>query len=191
MPLPSTRRVEIAFTSLGAAVLLAYSITNIRLYLALRSYEGSFDGRSLPSIKAFNADPAARWLRENISERAAGRLLTTFSYGSYLKWRVPSLSESIDSRNIFPDSAALPDVPSLQNRSATGPWRSADVAVVPITFPVAPLLDADSTWQRIGTSVTSPWSPHAPRAGLWVKRAWFARNARGGATLPSRPLELR
>jgi hypothetical protein len=190
-PLPSTRRIELAYVLLAASVVFALSVTNVRLYRALRSYEGSFADRTLPSIKAFSADPAANWLRAHLSERAEGRLLTTFSYGSYLRWRVPALSESIDSRNIFPDSAALPDVPSLRARSATGPWRSAHVAVVPITFPVAPLLDADPAWRRVGTSVPSPWAPGAPRAGLWVKSDWFARNARAGATLPPTPLELR
>jgi hypothetical protein len=191
LPTPSTRRVEVAFATLPAAMLLAFSITNVRLYGALRTHEGSLQDRTLPSIKAFASDPAARWLRDNLAADAEGRLLTSFSYGSYLRWRVPTLSESIDSRNIFPDSAALPDVPSLRVRSSPGPWRSADVAVVPITYPAATLLDSDHAWQRIGICVPSPWAVNAPRVGLWVRREWFARNGRAGHALPASALELR
>lgn len=190
LPTPSTRRVEVAFATLPAAVLLAFSITNVRLYRALRAHEGSVSERTLPSIKAFASDPAARWLRDNLNPNAKGRLLTNFTYGSYLRWRVPTLSESIDSRNIFPDSAALPDVPSLRARSSPGPWRSADVAVVPISYPAATLLDSDRAWKRVGTCAPSPWAVNAPRAGLWVRREWFARNARVGHSLPETVLEL-
>jgi hypothetical protein len=191
LPTPSTRRVEVAFAMFPAVVLLAFSITNVRLYRALRIDEGGLQDRTLPSIKAFASDPAARWLRDNLAADANGRLLTSFSYGSYLRWRVPTLSESIDSRNIFPDSAALPDVPSLRARSSPGPWRSADVAVVPITYPAATLLDSDRAWQHVGTCVPSPWALNAPRVGLWVRREWFARNGRAGHSLPATVLELR
>jgi hypothetical protein len=190
LPVPTTRRVAIAFMLLPSITVLAFSITNVRLYRALRSHEGSLHDRTLPSLKAFAANPAARWLRANIAENAKGRLLTTFSYGSYLRWRVPSLSESIDTRSIFPDSAALPDVPSLRVRSATGPWQSSDVAVVPVTFPVASLLDASPAWKLIGVCVPSPWAPDAPRVGLWVRRSWFTHNARDARSLPLTPLEL-
>lgn len=191
LPVPSTHRIAIVFALIPAAALFAFSITNVRLYRALHTNEGSLEDRTLPSLKAFASDPAARWLRANLTGNAEGRLLTTFSYGSYLRWRVPSLSESIDSRNIFPDSAALPDVPSLRVRAATGPWQSADVAVVPVTFPVASILDTAAGWQRVGVSAPSAWAREAPRAGLWVRREWFARNGRAKASLPYGPLELR
>jgi hypothetical protein len=180
---PSSRRTAIAFAALPPAALIALSITNVRLYAALRGYEGDVSSRTLPSIKSFASEPAARWLSSNLRPGFHGRLLTSFNYGSYLKWRVPGLSESIDTRNVFPDSAALPDVPSLKARAHLGPWETADVAVVPVTFPVAAVLDRAPEWHHVGDCVPSPWAPGAPRVGLWVRRAWFARQGRADVSL--------
>jgi hypothetical protein len=132
----------------------------------------------LPSLKAFAAEPAASWLETHVTIPAGTRLLTTFNYGSYLKWRLPALSESIDSRGVFPDSAALPDVPTTGAQRSVGPWRSADVAVVPVTYPVATLLDGDTGWRRIGTAEAAPWGRGAPRVGLWLREAWLRTNLR-------------
>jgi hypothetical protein len=180
---PSSRRTATAFAVLAPATLLAFSITNVRLYGALHGYEGDLSSRTLPSIKAFASEPAARWLSSNLRPGFHGRLLTSFNYGSYLKWRLPGLSESIDSRNVFPDSAALPDVPSPRERAHLGPWATADLAIVPVTFPVAAVLDRAPEWHRVGDCVPSPWAPNAPAVGLWVRREWFARQARAGASL--------
>ena len=58
------------------------------------------ESRTLPSLKAFASEPAARWLETHATIPPGTRLLTTFNYGSYLKWRLPQLSESIDSRGV-------------------------------------------------------------------------------------------
>jgi hypothetical protein len=184
LPTPSPGFARSAFAILLPTSIAAASVTNVRLYRAVRSLEGDVSTRTLPSLKGYASEPAARWLKGVMSANARGRLLTTFNYGSYLKWRLPNLSESIDSRGIFPDSAALPDVPTLAHRSHVGPWSEADVAIVPTNYPVATLLDHDARWQRVGVAPLPPWAPDAPQAGLWVKRAWFARSARAGSIVP-------
>jgi hypothetical protein len=183
VPAPSSRRAAMAFAALAPATLVAFSVTNVRLYGALRGYEGDVSSRTLPSIKAFASEPAARWLSANLKPGFRGRLLTSFNYGSYLRWRLPGLSESIDTRGVFPDSAALPDVPSVRARAHLGPWATADLAIVPVTFPVAAVLDRASEWHHVGDCVPSPWAPNAPVVGLWVRQDWFARQARPGVSL--------
>jgi hypothetical protein len=185
IPTPSAGIARSAFAMLLPAAILAASVTNVRLYKALNGLEGDAKTRILPSLKGYAAEPAARWLRGALRADARGRLLTTFNYGSYLKWRLPYLSESIDSRGIFPDSAALPDVPTLAHRSHVGPWADADVAIVPVSYPVSSLLDRDQRWQRVGVARAPDWAPDAPQAGLWVKRSWFTRNARPGIAVPT------
>jgi hypothetical protein len=186
LPEASTARVNRAFAVALAVFMFASTITSIRLIRVMSRYEGGVSQRSLPSIKAFAAEPAARWLERGLTPGAQGRLLTVFGYGSYLKWRVPSLSESIDSRGgIFPDSAALPDVELERGKEHLGPWRSADLAIVPITYPVAKVLDEDPAWQRIGLSEPAPWSVHEPRAGLWVRREWWSTAGRADAVVPA------
>jgi hypothetical protein len=175
---PSERRIELAWSTLAPLALFAFAPTNIRLWNATRAFEGGLESRTLPSLKAFASEPAAAWLELHATIPPGTRLLTTFNYGSYLKWRLPALSESIDSRTIFPDSVALPDIPSTSAERAMGPWASSDLAIVPETFPVAGLLDRHPEWTRVGTGVPSPWAPTAPRVGLWAKRAWLASHVR-------------
>jgi hypothetical protein len=181
LPDPSDARMDLSWAILTPCVLLAFAPTNVRLWKATRAYEGGIESRTLPSLKAFASEPAAKWLESNARIPSGTKLLTTFNYGSYLKWRLPALSESIDSRGVFPDSAALPDVPSRRRQRHVGPWRSADVAVVPVTYAVASLLDADPAWRRIGTAAAAPWAPGAPKAGLWVKQAWLRTHVVSGA----------
>jgi hypothetical protein len=183
LPEFSSRRIGLVWCVVLPLVVLAFSPTNIRLWRATHALEGDTVIRRLPSIKAFAADPAASWLETNVRIPDGTRLLTTFNYGSYLKWRLPTISESIDSRGVFPDSAALPDVPSAARGQHAGPWRSATVAVVPVNYPVAELLDADAQWRRIGTAAPAPWAPQAARAGLWVRRDWLNANRLSDASL--------
>jgi hypothetical protein len=105
--------------------------------------------------------------------RTEGRVLTVFDLGSYLNWRTPSLSASIDGRTIFPDSAALPDapLPPTKDDRPLGPWRSADAAIVPMNYPVAAVLDTARGWERIATSDVRA-SPFGP-VGLWHNRASY------------------
>lgn len=170
-------------------VLAVPAIGDARLLGALGPLERLDGRRSLPSLKAYAAEPAAAWLERALRPEARGRLLTTFAYGSYLAWRLPELSASTDSRTIFPDSVALPDVPTRPDgaHDPLGPWRSADLAIVPVTYPVAAVLDTAAGWRRVGVAEASEWSPDAPRAGLWVRSAWWARAGR--ATLPPAPFD--
>ncbi|MGE5727910.1 MAG: hypothetical protein ACM34L_04850 [Gemmatimonas sp.] len=106
------------------------------------------------------------------------RVLTVFDLGSYVAWRGPLLSESVDGRTIFPDSASLPDAmfAAGSRAGALGPWRSADAALVPTAYPVAAVLDTASDWRRLATSdAPSPVGP----IGLWVRRTWYS-SACGG-----------
>jgi hypothetical protein len=178
LPGASDRRVDVSWAILTPLVVLAFTPTNIRLWKVTRVYEGGMESRLLPSLKGFASEPAARWLETHATIPPGTRLLTSFNYGSYLKWRLPALSESIDSRGVFPDSVALPDVPSTSGKRAMGPWESADLAIVPETYPVAEILDQHHAWRRIGTAARAPWAPTAPRVGLWVRRQWLESHAR-------------
>jgi hypothetical protein len=115
-------------------------------------------------------------------------LLTTFNFGSYAQWRLPQLSESIDGRTIFPDSAAAAEAYFLPMRRSLPlpPWRSADLAIVPLSYPVAAILDTASTWRRVAT--TAERNGPAVIIGLWVNRDWWARAGRD--ELPTRSIGL-
>jgi hypothetical protein len=169
----SSRRVAIAWSIVVPLTVLAFSPTNVRLWRATRHLEGNTATRRLPTMRGFASEAAARWLEMNQSIPSGTRVLTTFNFGSYLKWRLPTISESIDTRGVFPDSAALPDVPSVSRRSHVGPWREASVAIVPTNYPVAEILDADPQWRKIGTAAPAPWDLNAARVGLWAKRDWL------------------
>lgn len=114
------------------------------------------------------------------------RVLTVFDLGSYVAWRGPLLSESIDGRTIFPDSAALPDAmfAAGSRAGALGPWRSADAALVPMDYPVAAVLDTAADWTRLATSNTP--SPVGP-IGLWVRSSWYARVCGARCAAHARP----
>ena len=191
LPGASDRRVALSWAILTPLVVLACSPTNIRLWKGTRAFEGGTESRMLPSLKAFAAEPAARWLESHAAIPAGTRLLTTFNYGSYLKWRLPALSESIDSRGVFPDSVALPDVPSTSTVRPMGPWESADLAIVPETYPVAGILDRHHAWRRIGTAARAPWERTAPRAALWARREWLRSHARSSLPDSSAALDLK
>ena len=188
LPERSDRRIDLTWAVLTPLVLLAFTPTNVRLWQATRAYEGGTDSRMLPSLKGFASEPAARWLESHVAIPEGTRVLTSFNYGGYLKWRLPNVSESIDSRGIFPDSVALPDVPSTEAERAMGPWEASVLAVVPETYRVAGMLDRHPAWRRIGTARPTPWAPTAPRVGLWARRAWLASHLR--APLPDSTLIL-
>jgi hypothetical protein len=144
---------------------------------------GTVETRRLPSSAASGIEPFAQWLDCNVKRNASGRLLTTFNFGSYSKWRMPQFSESNDGRTIFPDSAAAAETYFLPVRQSLPlpPWRSADLAIVPLGFPVAAVLDTASTWQRVAT--TADRNGPASIIGLWVNKGWWAEA--GKTPLPS------
>jgi hypothetical protein len=190
LPEPSDQRIDRGWALLTPLALLACATTNIQLWSLTHVYEGGMDTRSLPSLKAFATEPAAQWLELNTTIPNGTRLLTTTNYGSYLKWRLPAVSESVDSRSVFPDSVLLPDVPTTAVERSLGPWESSDLAVVPETYPVARVLDQRPEWRRIGTASPAPWALAAPRAGLWARRTWLASHVRTPLPNSSQPLEL-
>ncbi|MBC7791365.1 MAG: hypothetical protein H7Z74_15580 [Anaerolineae bacterium] len=134
------------------------------------------------------ADPLARWLECNGRADARGRILTVFRLGSYLAWRLPAFSSSIDGRNIFPDSVARAESYNLSrsNNATLGPWRSADLAIVTLDYPVAAVLDTATGWRRTAASDTTGRPPFA-RAALWVRTAWWDRNRATNPTCPATP----
>ena len=140
---------------------------------AIRSREGTVESRKLPGRWAVAAEPIAAWLQSHARPESRARLFTTFNFGSYLTWRLPDYSASIDSRTIFPDSVALPEAYIVKNLadSALGPWRAADVAIVPLDYRVAAAIDRSPEWVRLDR----PDSASARRAllGLWARRAWW------------------
>jgi hypothetical protein len=140
---------------------------------SIRSREGTVESRTLPGRWAVEAEPLAAWLQSHATPRSRARLFTTFNFGSYLTWRLPGYSASIDSRTIFPDSVALPEAYIVKDLADTafGPWRSADVAIVPLDYSVASAIDRSAEWVRLDR----PDSASARRAllGLWARRAWW------------------
>lgn len=140
---------------------------------AIRAREGTVESRVLPGRWAVEAEPLAAWLHSHARPTERARLFTTFNFGSYLTWRLPEYSESIDSRTIFPDSVALPEAYIVKDLAdnALGPWRSADVAIVPLDYAVASAIDSSPNWIRLAR----PDSAHAsrPLLGLWARRAWW------------------
>jgi hypothetical protein len=185
LPTASTARVRAAFATSLAAALATGSLLNLRMRPLMRPYESGTLHGSLPSIKGYASEPAASWLLRHLRPDASGRLLTTFNYGGYLGWRLPRLSPSIDGRTIFPDSAAMPDAAGHRLARADGPWRSADVAIIPADHPAVQALGRTTGWLKVGTAAPAPWAPVAPRATLWVKRDWLSRVALDSTTLPS------
>jgi hypothetical protein len=139
---------------------------------------GSVSTRFLPSVNARSIEPIAQWLDCNVKPNARGRLLTTFNFGGYVPWRLPYLSESIDGRTIFPDSVAKAEAYFAPNRATIPlpPWRSADLAIAPLHFPVAAVLDTAKGWRRI--ALTSQMDGGTAMIGLWVTERWWLEAGR-------------
>jgi len=141
--------------------------------------------RTLPTFATRPAEQLAGSLVENTVTGARGRILTTFTFGSYLTWRLPGYSASIDSRGLFPDSVAGAEafVLASDREVPLGPWRSADVAIVPLRYRVAGVLDTASGWRRLAASRDE--AVRTDSVGLWVTNAWWQRNRRA-ANISSR-----
>jgi hypothetical protein len=143
---------------------------------------GSVSWRTLPTTTAKSIEPIATWLDCNLEPAARGRLVTTFNLGGYVPWRLPQLSQSVDGRTFFPDSVAKAETYFPPNRPTIPlqPWRTAELAIVPVNFPVAAVLDTARGWRRV--AVTSQLDGRATMIGLWVTDSWWRRSGR-------RPLE--
>jgi hypothetical protein len=150
------------------------------------SQEGSVTSRRLSTVTSTLVEPLAKWLVQNTRPRSTGRVFTTFGFGSYITWRLPGYSASIDSRGSFPDSVVVPELwtGTWRPPPPLGPWRSAELAVVPTGWQVAAALDTARGWRRVATSVdttTADSEKDTPpdSVGLWVTEAWWARAGRG------------
>ena len=146
-----------------------------------RALEGSVTERSLPTVGARPAESVAQWLLANTEPEAKGRIMTSMAFGSYLTWRLPGYSASIDSRGLQPDSvtAAEAVVSAAARDYPIGPLSSADLAILPVRFRAGAALDSASGWRRVRTVPGYPVK--ADSAGLWVRAEWWARNARRGS----------
>lgn len=149
-----------------------------------RSMEGDTERRTLPTFAAAPAERLAASLERAGGAQRDGRMMSTFVFGSYLTWRLPRLSQSIDSRGVFPDSVAAAEAVVLASDRDVplGPWRSADLAMVPLRYRVAAALDTAAGWRRIDTAPGVPVPLDS--VGLWARRDWWAGH--GGSSPASR-----
>jgi hypothetical protein len=167
-PASPRRRAQLAWIPIGFGLL--FCLEHYVDGRALRAQEGTLRTRSLPGDWYAGLEQLASWLDVHAHPAQRARLFTTFNLGSYLTWRLPRYSASIDSRTIFPDSVAAPEAMTVRAFAGTelGPWRDADVAIVPHDYPVAAVLDTATGWQRV---VLAPGGKKAP--GLWARSAWL------------------
>jgi hypothetical protein len=167
----------------AAIVIVSTKAWNTR---ELWSREGSVTRRTLPTIEARPAEQLATLLEDRVERGARGKVLTTFTFGSYLTWRLPGYSSSIDSRGIFPDSAAKAEafVLASDRDVPLGPWRSADIAIVPLRFRVGAVLDTATGWRRLGSARDE--SVPTDSVGLWVTDAWWQRSRRTDQSVNAR-----
>ncbi|MDB4881363.1 MAG: hypothetical protein JWL95_129 [Gemmatimonadetes bacterium] len=168
----------------GLVACVAVLAAELYVTRPLRRLEGDVVSRSLPTHDALPAEGIARWIDSNTVAVADTRLMTNFSYGSYLTWRLPGYSVSIDSRAIFPDSvgAAEAVVGAAERDIPLGPWRSAEVAILPLRYRAAAALDTASGWRR---AATVPGDPIAlDSTGLWVTDVWWRRHGKGNDVRP-------
>jgi hypothetical protein len=137
--------------------------------------EGDTSVRTLPTVGARSSEPLAEWLLRNAVPGSRGRLMTTFANGSYLTWRLPGYSASLDSRGMFPDSVSAAEsvVLATDRDVPLGPWQSADAAVLPVRYRVAAVLDTASGWRRVATAPGYPQPLDS--AALWVRESWWSR----------------
>jgi hypothetical protein len=183
---PARSGVKLGVFGLSACALL------VQLAFAGRrwQHEGASSQRQLSLDIAAGLDPVIAWLSDNTRSGSGGRILTTFDYGGYLTWRMPGYSSSVDSRGSFPDSILEPEalVYAWSARARLGPWRSADLAIVPTAWRVAGVLDTAAGWHRVVT--VPPSGPLADTVGLWVRDAWWRHVGRptpAGRRFPAFP----
>jgi hypothetical protein len=166
---------RVSFRLLALSACLFVVATEFIRTRDLRAMEGSTIHRTLPTFGALPAAELAQWLETNTRSDARGKILTSFAFGSYLTWRLPLYSMSIDSRGLPPDSVAAAEaIVSAADRDVpVGPWQSADLAIVPVRFRVAAVLDTARGWTRVRTVPGESLPPDS--AALWVRDTWWSR----------------
>jgi hypothetical protein len=164
---------------------IVYAILGLIAIRALETWQdpsmlaGDTSSRFLPSTNAQSIEPLAKWLDCNVRHEVGGRLVTNFNFGGYVPWRLPYLSESIDGRVIFADSVSRPEAYFTLNsrKFPLQPWRTADLAIFPVSYPVAAVLDTATGWHRV--AMTSTLEGPVRMIGLWVRDGWWERAGRG------------
>lgn len=131
--------------------------------------------RQLPLGSAPILEPLVRWVECYTHAPPGSRAHNIFDHGSYLTYRLPTLSYSIDGRTIFPDSVANADAYQLSSRGPMrlGPWRSADLAFVPLRHALNSVLEGDRDWRLVRVSASN--DPALAPVGLWVRNRWLTR----------------
>lgn len=205
LPEPSTpliRKIDMALVCVFAA---APALLEARPFLTSASDAGWPNTRQVALIPGSDQDLLASWLDCHTRPTAHGRVFTWFNFGSYLTWRLPDYSESVDGRTIFPDSVAKPETYSYLDlqRPAYGPWASADVAMLRLRHGAAPILDTASGWTRVAVTNTKldqadstaqradasdSESRPSIAAALWVRDEWW--KGAGDGPLPARAAVL-
>jgi hypothetical protein len=183
---PTTPIVLTAQRAIVPALFIVVALEAMEAWLDPSLRAGNVASRYLPSTNAKSIEPLARWLDCFTRHDVGGRLVTTFNYGGYVPWRLPYLSESIDGRVIFADSVSRPEtyfVPTSRNIPLQ-PWRTADLAIFPVSLPVAAVLDTATGWHK--AAITSQLEGPARMIGLWVTDRWWRRA--GKIRLPRAPL---
>ena len=175
---PSAPVVLTAQRAIVPAIFLLITAQALETWLDPALRAGDASSRYLPSSNARSIEPLAKWLDCNTKHQVGGRLVTTFNYGGYVPWRLPYLSESIDGRTIFPDSVAKPETYFVPTSRAIPlqPWRTADLAIFPVSLPVAAVLDTAEGWHR--AAITSELEGRPRIIALWVSDRWWKRAGR-------------
>ncbi len=183
LPAPRALMIRRATTATLIAVSALFVVVRVTNAASEPSATATTATRQLPSAVAVLMEPFASWADcagQSVARSDARplRVFTTFNYGSYLLWRVPQWTYSIDSRGIFPDSIAKPEIFQLAGSGPLrlGPWRSADIAIMPLKHAAALALDSSPDWQRVRVSISADTST-AP-AALWVKNALLPGSSR-------------
>jgi len=155
-------------------LVLIFAALPVALVLNFGRLDGRLGKGIVPAPRA-SVEPLVQWLEDHVRVTSGSRprVLTNFDYGSYLTWRLPAYSMSIDGRTIFPDSVAAPEAYRFADQGAIplGPWREADLAIVPLRVPVAAVLDTAAGWVRLDSVAAGPGVPLA--SGLWAREDWL------------------
>jgi hypothetical protein len=171
---------RLRFRILGLVACLLVVLAQATRTRALWEREGDTVRRTLPTHGALSLDPLAAWLETNVRPDVRARVMTTFAFGSYVTWRLPGYSASIDSRGVFPDSVSAAEavVGAADRDVPLGPWRSSDIALLPVRYRAAAVLDTAAGWRRV---LTVPGDPvPSDSTALWVESDWLSRNSRSG-----------
>jgi hypothetical protein len=158
-----------ASAGLVAFAAVTKAVPDMRADVSIRS-------RYLPTLTATAVHPLATWLAAHTPGDVGGRIFTTFDYGSFLTWRLPRYSCSTDSRGTFPPAVIASHLfrRGFDIEVPLGPWREADLAIVPLGSRFATVLDTASGWKL--AAIARAGKPWPDTAGLWVRQAWWARH---------------